>query len=613
MAKYSQNDKLDKWKKLVALQEMFPFSVAGLLSFAEVVISTLIAGSPSLNRIQADILRFLFTGNLYRMVQAQRGQAKTTITAIYAVFMLIHNPHYRIVIFSQNSRRAKEIAGWVIKIMNGLDFLEFMRPDKFSGDKSSITEGYEIHHILKGSGASPSVAAYSIEAGAQGARADIIIADDVESLQNSRTQAGRDMLEEATKEFESINQTGDIIYLGTPQSVNSIYNNLPSRGYEVRIWTGRYPTNEQVANYGEFLAPIILSDIKNDPSLQHGGGLDGKQGKPTCPEMYDDAKLIEKEISQGTAKFQLQFMLNTRLSDVDRYPLRLSDIIFANFSMDEAPIAPMWSNNVTEIIQTAPRFGNKPTDKLYRMISKEYKWQAFDRKICFIDPAGGGKNGDQTGVAIIGVIGTTIYVIDVFGFRGGYEEETLKSIVNRVKASGCRQVYIEKNMGYGAFTAVIKPYFESMWKVDVTDEDQYVTGQKEVRVIETLEPFFKTHRIVFNETLIQQDWDSIQNYPTELKMAYSLFGQISNITLDRNSLRHDDKVDALYGAVAQIARELDYDEIAHRARLEHEEMIAYMEAWNDPRKRREWLSGSISMHDMQRTESMNVSDSHFRF
>lgn len=386
-ARESQAEALARWEMLRELQQTFSYTVQGLLSFAQVVINTLITGNPDLNRVQADILKFLFAGNKYRMVEAQRGQAKTTIAAIYAVFRIIHEPHKRIMIVSQTAKRAEEIAGWVIKIFRGLDFLEFMLPDIYAGDKASI-KGFEIHYTLRGSDKSPSVACYSIEAGMQGARADIILADDVESLQNSRTAAGRALLEDLTKEFESINQFGDIIYLGTPQSVNSIYNNLPARGYQIRIWPGRYPTLEQEACYGDFLAPMIRQDMTDNPCLRSGYGIDGTQGAPTCPEMYDDEKLIEKEISQGTAKFQLQFMLNTRLMDADRYPLRLNNLIMMSFGTDVVPEMPTWSNDSMNLIGDAPRFGNKPTDHLYRPVARPYEWRPIQRRVMYIDPAG---------------------------------------------------------------------------------------------------------------------------------------------------------------------------------------------------------------------------------
>ncbi len=579
---------LQRWELLRELQDTFPYTVQGLLQFAEVCINTLIPGNPHLIRMQADILKFLFHGNKYRLIEAPRGIAKTTLSAIYAVFRVIHEPHKRIMIVSQTAKRAEEIAGWVIKIFRGLDFLEFMLPDIYAGDKASI-RGFEVHYSLRGSDKSPSVACYSIEAGMQGARADIILADDVESLQNSRTAAGRALLEDLTKEFESINQFGDIIYLGTPQNVNSIYNNLPARGYAVRIWTARYPTLEQEACYGDFLAPMLRQDMTDDPSLRTGYGIDGMQGAPCAPEMYDDEKLIEKEVSQGTAKFQLQFMLNTRMMDADRYPLRLNNLIMIAFGTKEVPEMPIWSNDSLNLISEAPRFGNKPSDFLYRPVACPYEWRAIQRRLMYIDPAGGGKNGDETGVAIVFLMGTFIYVYRVFGVAGGYSESSLSAIVRAAKHAEVREVFIEKNFGHGAFEAVIKPYFEREWPAELKED--YAHGQKEQRIIETLEPLLTAHRLIFNVDMIKDDIDSIQRYPLELRMSYSLFAQMSNITLEKGCLRHDDRLDALYGAVRQLTSQIDYDEANRISRLRMQEMRDYLEMMHDPRRRREFFTG----------------------
>lgn len=588
-----------RWEALAELQDAFPNTIEGLLTFADVVIHSLITGNPHLNRVQADILKFMFSADKYKAVEAQRGQAKTTIAAIYAVFCIIHEPHYRTMIVSQTAKRAEEIAGWVIKIFRGLDFLSFMLPDIYSGDKASI-RGFEIHYTLRGSGASPSVACYSIEGGMQGARADLIIADDVESLQNSATAAGRVKLEEATKEFESINQVGDILYLGTPQSVNSIYNNLPARGYKVRIWPGRYPTIEQEQCYGEHLSPMIAQDMQDNPRLRVGGGLSGNQGQPTCPEMYDNDQLIEKEISQGAAKFQLQFMLNTRLTDAERYPLKLKDLMFTNFGNDKVPEMPVHSTDMMNHIKEAPRVGNKSTDMFFRCMPRPYEWKSVMRRLAYIDPAGGGANGDETGVAIVFLLGTYVYVYKVFGVKGGYDESELLRIVMSCKEAGCNEVFIEKNFGHGAFQAIIQPLFERHHPVAL--EEDYATGNKEARIIDTLEPLMSAHRLVFNMEIIQEDHQSIQKYPLEKQSSYSLFHQIANITLDKGSLRHDDRLDALYGAVRQITDQINYDEVAKHAREEMQKASDYLTMMNDPSQRREFLYGGTS--GPRRTQSV---------
>jgi hypothetical protein len=66
-----------------------------------------------------------------------------------------------------------------------------------------------------------------------GSRADLIIADDVESANNSQTQLMRDRLSETVKEFDAIikPKVGRVIFLGTPQTEMSLYNDLDERGF----------------------------------------------------------------------------------------------------------------------------------------------------------------------------------------------------------------------------------------------------------------------------------------------------------------------------------------------------------------------------------------------
>ncbi len=69
----SEDKQLSYWSALREVQEAFPCTVEGFLLFAQICVSTLIPGAPDLNRVQADICKWLFSGPNYRMVQAQRG------------------------------------------------------------------------------------------------------------------------------------------------------------------------------------------------------------------------------------------------------------------------------------------------------------------------------------------------------------------------------------------------------------------------------------------------------------------------------------------------------------------------------------------------------------
>ena len=88
--------------------------------------------------IQEDIAEFLEYGPHYLMVQAQRGQAKTTITAAYAVWCLIHDPSYRVLIVSAGGTQANEISTLIVRIITTMDELECLRPDRTAGDRTSI-------------------------------------------------------------------------------------------------------------------------------------------------------------------------------------------------------------------------------------------------------------------------------------------------------------------------------------------------------------------------------------------------------------------------------------------------------------------------------------------
>lgn len=472
-----------------------------------------------------------------------------------------------------------------------------MQPDTYAGDKASV-EAFEVHWLFRGSDKSPSVACYSIESGAQGARADIILADDIESLQNSRTVGGREWLIEQTKEFESINQFGDIIYLGTPQSSESIYNSLPSRGYEVRIWTGRYPTVHELETYGDKIAPILVKDIEKDRTLQEGGGITGKRGKPTCPEMYDEETLCKKEISQGDAKFNLQFMLSTGLLDEERHPLKLSNLIVASFNKERAPVMPIWSNSKATIWESAPKVGSKRSDKLYFPMNVDYEYRGFDNIIMAIDPSGGGANGDEMGYCVLGQIASTVYILSIGGVRGGYAPEELEKLVEVAKRFSVNTVYIEGNFGSGAHLAALKPIFQQKYsKCNI--EDVRVTGQKELRIIDVVEPILSSHRLVIAQDAVLYDIETIQHYPASKRLRYSFLHQLAFITRDKDSLGHDDRLDALALALHQLTANIDYDQAMYEVKAKNAKEQKFIEIMSDSQAYKDYMMGGCDVEKVQ--------------
>lgn len=498
--------------------------------------------------LQLDIANYLAEGPKYKMIQAQRGQAKTTITAAYAVWRLIHDPKTRILIISAGSDMATEIANWVIQMIMHMPELECLRPDTTFGDRSSV-KAFDVHHTLKGAEKSPSVACVGITSNLQGKRADVLVADDIESGKNSQTATQRERLAHLTKDFTSICSTGDIIYLGTPQNNDSVYNSLPSRGFEVRIWTGRYPTAEELTNYSSFLAPSLRTRLELDPSLMSGGGPTGDRGQPTDPDMLDEDTLCAKEIDQGKAYFQLQHMLDTKLMDEDRYPLKPRSIVFMSIPKESAPLIINWA--ALESNRIHPPQGFPLQEAYYSAQGGGEEFGSFAGCHMYVDPAGGGKNGDELAYAVTKFLGGRVFLVDFGGTPGGYTDDKLKWLTSVVVKWRPHVVQIEENFGKGAFQRIWTPSLHAeMKKIGHTCgiEEVWESGQKELRVIDALEPMIGSNRLVIDPELITKDWNSVQKYPVERRSTFSFFFQLSRITRDKGALIHDDRLDAVAGS-----------------------------------------------------------------
>jgi hypothetical protein len=555
----SQELALQRWEMLELLQAAYPT----FEPFLEDVMTEL---GFSTTRIQKDIAEYLEHGPHYLMIQAQRGQAKTTITAAYAVWCLIHDPRARVLILSAGGTQANEISTLIVRIIMTMDVLEVLRPDRNAGDRTAV-DAFDVHHSLKGLDKSPSVACVGITGNLQGKRADLLIADDIESQKNSLTEHQREQLLHLTRDFPSICSTGRIVYLGTPQSVNSIYNTLPGRGYAVRIWTGRYPTAEQMKNYGDMLAPLLRREMELDPSLCEARyGPLGDQGMPTDAELPAGTEeyLCKKEMDQGPSYFQLQHMLNTTLADAERFPLKLNRIMSVRISGDEFPLAVkaglLEHQNVKYEINGRTYTMNVPS-----LVSDD---RAKLQGVCmYVDPAGGGKNGDETGYAVVGFLNGNIWVLDVGGIKGGYDEAGFKRLAQIAQKWRVNKIIVEQNFGHGAYLHTWLPILRGEYAA-VNDpaggcaiEEEHVgMTQKELRIIDTLEPVIARGSLIFNDDIARHESASLAAYALAERSSYSVFQQIALITRDKHSLKHDDRLDALSGAVRYWVQLLGIDQ-----------------------------------------------------
>jgi len=412
-----------------------------------------------------------------------------------------------------------------------------------------------VHYSLKGIDKSPSVACIGITGNLPSKRADLLIADDIESPKNSMTATNRAMLMTLSLEFTAICSHGRIVYLGTPQTSESIYNSLPGRGFEIRIWPGRYPTPEQRKNYGSYLAPALAKRLDADPSLAFGGGVLGDQGKPTDPIMFDEETLQKKQQDRGLSSFQLNYMLNTKLMDSMRYPLKLEQIVVLSGAGAEGRFPLMITRGFGH--QCLKSFNSSGMSFNLSMPHEVSQETAVLQGIHMqVDPAGGGANADETGYTVTGFLNGNVFILANGGIPGGYDTTSLVALAEIAAKYKPNTISVEKNMGHGAFTRVWLPVLRKVWK-DGNIVDEFVTGQKESRIIGTLEPVMGRGSLIILEDVIEKDDEQTSRYSEKDRRNYSLFHQISKLSRDRKCLAHDDRIDSLEGSVrhwlAQIA------------------------------------------------------------
>ncbi|AZF94045.1 terminase large subunit [Pectobacterium phage Clickz] len=516
----------------------------------------------TLTPMQRDIARYMQYGPRQCMVAAQRGEAKSTLAALFAVWRLIQDWNEWVLIVSGGETQASEVALLIIQLIERWGILCYLRPDRSRGDRTSY-EHYDIHCDLRTVSKSPSVACVGITAQLQGKRATLLIPDDIETTNNSLTATNREILLLRSKEFGAICVDGRIMYLGTPQTKDSIYRTLVNRGYEMRIWPGRIPTEEEEQRYGSTLAPYILELITKG-AARTGYGIDGSRGEASDPARYDEALSIEKELEFGPEGYQLQYMLDTSLSDAQRTRIKLSDAIVACLGTDAAPDTLYYAATPQYRVQSVP--DSIKQEVLYHVAGNGNLLLPYQHKIMVVDPAGCG--GDEVAFACGGALNSYIHLFGVGGLQGGLIEENCNVLLDYCEEFGITDIVMEANMGHGTASMVLLNVIAKRKLPHIGVRDIYAKGQKERRIIDTLGPVFRRHKFVLHERAIEMDTEYCQKYPLNKRNLYSLLFQLTGITYDRGSLAKDDRADAVGHLVNELKGFISVDEEKESEKLQ---------------------------------------------
>ena len=518
---------------------------------------------PSPTRAQYAIADYLQHGPKRLQIQAFRGVGKSWITGAFVLWTLFNDPERKIMIISASKERADNMSIFLQKLIIETPWLSHLRP---SGDDARWSR---VSFDVKCSPhQAPSVKSVGITGQLTGSRADLMVLDDIEVPSNSMTELMREKLLQLVTESESIltpKQDSRIMFLGTPQTTFTIYRKLAERNYRPFVWTARYP--KEITNYEGLLAPQLQEDIDNG----------AEPWDVTDPDRFDNEDLIEREAAMGRSNFMLQFMLDTSLSDSEKFPLKCSDLVVTSVNPSTAPDAVVWCSDPSNIIKELPTVG-LPGDYFYSPMQLQGDWNPYSETICSIDPSGRGT--DETAASFISQRNGFLYLHEMRAYRDGYSDNTLLDILRGCKKYNVTKLVIETNFGDGIVSELFRKHLVQT-KQNIDIEEVRANVRKEDRIIDALEPVLNQHRLIVDRSVIEWDFKSNPDAPPEERLLYMLFYQMSRMCREKGAVKHDDRLDCLAQGVKYFTDCLAISAYEQMKLDRIEDWNDNMEAWLD--------------------------------
>ena len=484
---------------------------------------------PHPTRAQYAIADYLQHGPKRLQIQAFRGVGKSWITGAFVLWTLFNDPERKIMIISASKERADNMSIFLQKLIIETPWLNHLRPkaDDSRWSRISFDVNCSPHQA-------PSVKSVGITGQLTGSRADLMILDDIEVPGNSMTELMREKLLQLCTEAESIltpKTDSRIMYLGTPQTTFTVYRKLAERSYRPFVWPSRYPRKGKLSQYEGLLAPQIVEDIDN--------GVD--EWSVTDPDRFDNDDLIEREASMGRSNYMLQFQLDTSLSDAEKFPLKMADLVVTSVNPNQAPDNCIWCSDPANVIKELPTVG-LPGDYFYSPMQLQGEWTPYTETICSVDPSGRGT--DETAAAFISQKNGFLYLHEMRAYRDGYSDRTLLDILKGCRKYNVTKLVIETNFGDGMVSELFKKHLQQTNQaIDV--EEVRANVRKEDRIIDSLEPVLNQHRLVVDKSVIEWDYKSNADAAPEERLQYMLFYQMSRMCREKGAVKHDDRLDAL--------------------------------------------------------------------
>lgn len=528
-----------------------------------------------LGEVELDIARFLAgtdpAWGPFREAMAPRGIGKTHFgPCALTCFRLLRDRDRRIVNISKTGGAAADsntlIRSWIETVW----FLRHLTPSKRAGNRDN-SDCFDVRGSKENR--QPSVKCLGIDGQLPSNRAHSVFPDDVETDENTKTKQARDGLEASCREFKRWLYADsdkddlplcidpiEVAAVGTYQHEDSLYIRWAKPAvaggqpaYVRRVWPLCFPRE---GDRIDDLAPLIAGKLASGEARYSKDETDFVNNC-TLPYRYG-RKYVAEKLSDGLHPFLQQYQLLSTLANVERYPLRLQDLIV--FSLPDDPVGPTgitWgkANQDGSTAVEIDSIGHGD-DRLYGPIfvrsdgSSRSEFAPYTGTCMWIDAAGGGKGDstDSTGIAIVSHLAGNLFCRYLGATVGGHTQDIYHQWAGLAKKYRVTHVCIEHNASRGllnqAMTPILAehrvkpgedPKYPEGWHAVIVDDSKLMHsyGMKEERIIATLQPILGDHRLVVTPDVAANE-----------KFQW----QLTRIQAQKGCLGHDDEIDALAGA-----------------------------------------------------------------
>jgi hypothetical protein len=341
---------------------------------------------------------------------------------------------------------------------------------------------------------------------------------------------------------------------------------------------------ESVYNKLEYPTIVLPAEVPADETVYEGKLddwvlLQGKPGEATDKVRFPKEVLLERKAGMGLSGYKLQYMLDTTLSDAEKFPLKQSDMIVHPVDSIEGPMTIAHTSSKSYSLDI-PNLGFTG-DRLHRPLRVSEDTGKYDKIIMSIDPSGSGM--DETTYCVLGVLSGNVYLLDWGGTRKGFSDEALMILAMKAKEHKVNEIVPEKNYGSGMFTELFRKVLIKVYPCTIID-DFMVKGQKEKRIIDNISPILTNHQLIVNEDRLREEIEWVQKNPAD-NLQYSLIYQLTHMTYDRDCVPHDDRVDCLAIGCQYLSGMVVVDAERRLEELKEQEMLDWLhdKVYNKPR------------------------------